>query len=334
LFDKLESRRKIMLNMIKNNCDKIPTAASGLALGIASIALLWDHVVKSNGYIQISGALIALCILLAAIIKFKHNPKTLINDLQHPVLGSIVPTFSMTMMVISKMLAQHVNMLMGQIIWCIAVLLHFIFLILFVYYRAKDFKLHHMIPSWFVPPVGIVVAAVTLPSNNFLIIASGIVTLGIMLYSMMLPTMVYRLIFQKEIEDTSKPTIAIMAAPASLCLAGYLSTASSPSPIIVAVLLGIAILMTVVIYCSFIKLLRLPFSPGYAAFTFPMVIGATALFKVCDFMVAMKIPSYYINQVQILAYIEIMIASLIVIYVAAHYCVFFTRRNIVLKRDK
>ncbi|MCW1889915.1 hypothetical protein OK016_13235 [Vibrio chagasii] len=31
---------------------------------------------------------------------------------------------------------------------------------------------------------------------------------------------------------------------------------------------------------AFFKLLRLPFSPGYAAFTFPIVIGATALFKI------------------------------------------------------
>ena len=50
--------------------------------------------------------------------------------------------------------------------------------------------------------------------------------------------------------------------------------------LLVAVLLGIAVLMTGIIYLAFIKLLRLPFSPGYAAFTFPLVIGATALFKV------------------------------------------------------
>jgi tellurite resistance protein TehA-like permease len=36
------------------------------------------------------------------------------------------------------------------------------------------------------------------------------------------------------------------------------------------VLLGIAVLMTGIIYLAFIKLLRLPFSPGYAAFTFPL----------------------------------------------------------------
>ena len=40
--------------------------------------------------------------------------------------------------------------------------------------------------------------------------------------------------------------------------------------------------MTLAIYFCFWKLLRLQFSPGYAAFTFPMAIGATALYKVSN----------------------------------------------------
>lgn len=51
---------------------------------------------------------------------------------------------------------------------------------------------------------------------------------------------------------------------------------------LVALLFGIAILMTAVIYFAFWRLLRLQFSPGYAAFTFPMAIGATALYKLSN----------------------------------------------------
>jgi len=79
-------------------------------------------------------------------------------------------------------------------------------------------------------------------------------------YGLMLPLMLYRLIFSHEVPDAAKPTIAILAAPASLSLAGYLTVSQDPSLLLVAVLLGIAVLMTGIIYLAFIKLLRLPFS--------------------------------------------------------------------------
>ena len=135
----------------------------------------------------------------------------------------------------------------------------------------------------------------------------------------MLPLMIYRLIFSGEVPDAAKPTIAIMAAPASLSLAGYLTVAENPSPLIVAVLLGIAVMMTAVIYVSFFHLMRLPFSPGYAAFTFPMVIGATALYKTAAWMASVNVKPEYVEQLETLAFIELIVATGVVIYVAAHY---------------
>jgi tellurite resistance protein TehA-like permease len=125
--------------------------------------------------------------------------------------------------------------------------------------------------------------------------------------------------FRHEIPDAAKPTIAIMAAPASLSLAGYLTVTETPSPVIIGLLFGIAVLMTFIIYVAFFKLLRLPFSPGYAAFTFPMVIGATALFKLAAWMQHVDIDVQYVNQVFSLAYLELIVATLVVGYVAVRY---------------
>jgi len=88
-------------------------------------------------------------------------------------------------------------------------------------------------------------------------------------YGLMLPLMLYRLIFSHEVPDAAKPTIAILAAPASLSLAGYLTVSQDPSLLLVAVLLGIAVLMTGIIYLAFIKLLRLPFL-RYLMFFLPL----------------------------------------------------------------
>ncbi len=88
---------------------------------------------------------------------------------------------------------------------------------------------------------------------------------------------------------------------------------------ILALLFGIAVLMTMIIYLAFIKLLRLPFSPGYAAFTFPMVIGATALYKLVAWMGAHGAPESALHQVRMLANVELIVATVVVSYVALRY---------------
>lgn len=138
-------------------------------------------------------------------------------------------------------------------------------------------------------------------------------------YLIMLPLMVYRLIFRGEVPDSAKPTIAIMAAPASLSLAGYLTVVKEPSLLICSVLLGIALLMTLVIYFAFFHLMRLPFSPGYSAFTFPMAIGATALYKMANLVSQYPQASEYASQLHILALGQAVIATAIIGYVSIRF---------------
>lgn len=311
--------------MMRTTINKVagaPTPMAGLALGIASLGWCWENAADLNGTGQVAGAAIASAILLILIIKFVFHPKSLWNDLTHHVVGSVVPTFAMALMVVSKAVGMYAPYL-AQAMWLSAVILHMIFLVLFVYHRAIEFKLHHMVPSWFVPPIGIIVADVTFPGGALRPLAEGLLVFGMGVYAVMLPIMVYRLIFSHEIPDAAKPTIAIMAAPASLSLAGYLTVEQSPSPVIIALLAGIAVLMTFVIYVAFFRLLRLDFSPGYAAFTFPMVIGATALFKTAAWMAANGVAHEYVNQVSLLANVELYVSTAVVSYVALRYLAYY-----------
>lgn len=143
--------------------------------------------------------------------------------------------------------------------------------------------------------------------------------MGAAAYAVLLPLMIYRLFFLPEVPNGAKPTIAILAAPASLLLAGYLTVEKDPSLLLVALLFGIAILMTVVIYFAFWRLLRLQFSPGYAAFTFPMAIGATALYKLSNLVAGFPGALHYAHQIRFLAHVEVTVAAVVILYVAALY---------------
>ncbi|MGL5974045.1 MAG: TDT family transporter, partial [Aeromonas sobria] len=268
-----------MIARTRKSLAAAPTPMAGLALGIASLGWCWENAGHFDGRMQLLGAAVAAVLLVILTFKFLVHPRLLLQDLAHPVVGSVVPTYAMGTMVVSKALGMIAPQA-GEALWLFAVVVHLLFLATFIWHRAKEFEIHHMVPSWFVPPVGIIVADVAFPGGQFAALANGLLWFGIICYGLMLPLMLYRLIFSHEVPDAAKPTIAILAAPASLSLAGYLTVSHEPSLLLVAVLLGIALLMTGIIYLAFIKLLRLPFSPGYAAFTFPLVIGATALFKV------------------------------------------------------
>ncbi|MGS0680877.1 TDT family transporter [Shewanella sp. 125m-7] len=309
-------------NKLRHRVARLPSPMAGLALAIASLGWAWESMMPSlGGQAQLVGALIASVMLLMLVAKFVLHPKVLIEELTHPVIGSVIPTFAMGLMVVSAAIGQF-DHAVAVTIWLLAIAIHIVFLTMFVYFRAIDFKLEHMLPSWFVPPIGIIVAAVSFPHGSemqYQWLADAILTFGMVSYLVMLPVMLYRLIFCEPIADAAKPTIAILAAPASLSLAGYLTISSQPSLIIVGVLLTLALLMTSVIYLAFFHLLRLPFSPGYAAFTFPMVIGATALFKTVNWLVSTYGASTTSFELLITAKVELIVATLVVAYVAIKY---------------
>ena len=297
----------------------LPTPLAGLALGIASLGWCLENALPLHGWGQLTGAGIASTLLVFLSIRFAAHADTLWDDLQHPVVGSIVPTFAMTLMVISASIGR-IDANAGTAVWLFAIFLHLTAFFIFSYWRMNDPKLDLMVPSWFVPPIGIVVACVSFPNAWALLpLASALFWFGLGAYAIMLPLMIYRLIFLNEVPNAAKPTIAIMAAPASLLLAGYLTIEQNPSFLLCSLLFGIAVLMTFVIYFSFWRLMRLQFSPGYAAFTFPMAIGATALFKLADRLQYYPGCLEYCEQIRWLASFELAVAAAVIGYVAVLY---------------
>lgn len=313
---------------------RIPSPMAGLALGIASLGWCFENAFALDGWGRIAGAVIAGFLLSGLTAKFICHPKVLLDELKHPVTGSVLPTFTMTWMIISYSISR-LWFDLGEIIWLTAICIQAVFVFTFVYRRIKNFKIEHLIPSWFVPAVGICVADVAFPGGKFLWLADIFVWIGFISCLIMFPLMFYRLIFHDTLPDPTKPTLAILAAPASLTLTAYLSVDDTPSLLICAVLLGLALMMTAVIYLSFIRLMRLSFSPAYAAFTFPMVIGATALYKLAnavqnflDSEEYLASVADYVEELRILADCELIIAAIVVAYVSFRYF-----HNYFLKRE-
>ncbi|MCP8689768.1 TDT family transporter [Marinobacterium sedimentorum] len=303
-----------MFNAFRIATRQVPTPLAGLALAIAALGACWELYNPHQGQAQLTGALLASVLLLAILCKFVLNPLLLWRDLAHPVVGGVVPTFSMATMVISDALHPLVPTFAGGI-WLLAVALHLTFLLLFALHRIRKFELHHMAPSWFVPPVGIVSAALTCPPEA-VELARNLMWFGLISYSLLLPLMLYRLIFAKRLPRAARPILAILAAPANLCLAGYISIIDEPSILLIAVLGTVAQLMTLIIYMAFFQLVRLPFSASHAAFAFPVVVSALAMLELTHVLQTLGAPADVVGQIDALAKAQLGLASLMVLYVS------------------
>lgn len=259
-----------------NKLREMPVALTGLALGIAGVSGALSNFLGQ--FPVIVGDSISLFLVTVIFVKNIFHFNVLKEELSHPTLGSFIPTLDMTIMILGGFISSY-SLIIGRAIWFLAILAHVIFCSIFFYHRIKDFQMHHIVPSWFVPPVGIVVACVAGANMGVSSFTHLIFYIGFALYLIMLPFMLYRVMFVQPIDESRLPTFAIMAAPPSLCLAGYLTVFNTPSEIIIGILLPLAVFMTLLVYLSFFRILKISFNPSYASLTFPLAIGSTALLK-------------------------------------------------------
>lgn len=293
---------------------RVPTPLAALALGVASLGWCWDSNLQLDGKAQLTAAGIAAALIGLLLLKFARCPRLLWQDLAHPILGSVLPTAAMATMVISVALPES----LALPLWVAAVIAHSLLFAGFLRHRLTAFQLQQLIPGWFVPPIGIVTAVLTCPTTIPYWLAAALFWFGLFAYALMLPVMLYRLVKLGTLPLAAKPSLAVLAAPASLCLAAYISFAAAPAVWLVSLLLVLALLMTSVIYLALPSLLRLTFTPAFAAYTFPLVIGATALFKVSNLFSAW----HFVQLAQLIsfiAYLELAVATLVCSYVAGRF---------------
>lgn len=262
------------------NLKRIPVGLSGTGLGIAGLGAAYAAL-GYGGIKSVTSAISGMIIILFVFRKIIHFD-ILREELEHHTLGSFIPTFDMALMIVASSLLPYSGIL-GRGLWLFAIAIHIVYFLIFSYHRIKDFNLNHMVPSWFVPPIGIVVASTTATHMGYDPLAQGIFYFGFVAYMILFPVMIYRLIFADRVEDQRVPTFGVMGAPASLCLAGYLTAFPEPNSIIVGLLLSFAVLNTLLVYMSFIRIRKLAFNPAFASLTFPLAIGATAMIKASQF---------------------------------------------------
>lgn len=297
-----------MVKVIK----KLPLPITGLMLGLAALGNLIQS--YSNGLRNVLG-IISGIILIMVLVKIAMFPKGVKEALENPVVASVFPTLSMTIM----LLATYLKPVIGPAaigVWFLGVALHILLILWFSKKFVSNFNIKKVFPSWFIVYVGIVVASVSAPAFEMQALGKILFWFGFVSYLVLIPIVLKRIFVVKEIPQPALPTIAIMAAPASLCLAGYMNSFAEKNMGMVMFLLVISQITYLGVIAYLPKLLKLNFMPSFSAFTFPTVISGIGLKVTNGFLVK---SGNVIAPLKTLVNVEELIALILVLYVLAKY---------------
>lgn len=233
-------------------------------------------------------------LLIPWILRWIIFKKEALKDLEHPVISNFYATIAIGMLVLSaNFLVIDKNLLIGEIFWFSGAFLTIFFGILtpYIMIRGEHVNLDHINPSWFIPPVGLIV----LPIPGALLIPefSGLFKefvifldyfgwgAGFFIYLALLAICMYRFILHHPLPSTLAPTIWINLGPIGAGTVALINlvknsgfiTLKEPFFVFALLFWGFGIwwiMMAIIMTLHYIKRLKLPYAMSWWAFTFPL----------------------------------------------------------------
>ncbi len=283
----------------------IPFPGCALALAIASLGnLLGKERVAGYWICGILAALLDVLWILGRISRPGHFRE----ELERPDLAGVSGTFSMGLMVLSGYLVPFLGKYAG-VLWYAGITLHLLLMIWFTRRFLRPLTLENVYGSCFIVYVGIAAGGISAPVLGQRIMGLFCCFLGILLFLPALALILYRYLqLGDPAEQAKKPLFCIFAAPASLCLAGYLQTAASPDPLLLRFLLGLSLILWLAVFFRLPALMRRPWYPSCAAFTFPLVISAIAVKKAIPLL---KLPGMAWIIISVFSCLQVLMAWIV-----------------------
>lgn len=287
---------------------KVPIPLCGVILGVAALGNLLQSYSENIRYA--CGAVAAFLVVLV-VSKLVLFPGMVKEDLNNPIMASVAPTLSMALMILSTYLKPFIGQA-AFFIWIAAIALHIVLILYFSKKFIRNIQMPKVFASYYIVYVGIVVAAVTAPAYGQFGIGTAAFWFGFICLAILLVLVTVRYVKYKQIPEPAQPLICIYAAPVSLCIAGYVQSVTPKS---YGFLMGMFLLATFLYVFALViavyYLLKLPFYPSYASFTFPFVISAIATKQTMACLGKMGRPLPVLSY---LAVIETIVAVIFVLY--------------------
>lgn len=293
----------------------LPLALFAAPMGLGGIGLAWREAGRYLGApVFIGEALIALACLVWGLLVALHvtralrHPRALAADLGHPVRSAFAGAASIGLMIVSGGLTPYaVEVACG--VWLVAVMLHVgigAWMVRGLLIQPREASA--LSPPLLIPLVGNVLAPAFGVALGFETLGWVLFGLGALLWVMVQPLILSRIILGPKMPIRLQPTLVILLAPpaaGALALA-RLTHGFGPGPL---VLLGLGAFFALVFATLVPVFARMPFALSWWAWTFP-----TAAFAMSTLAFANDHPH---SAWTLAAWALLMVSSAIVALVAA-----------------
>ncbi len=213
-------------------------------------------------------------------------------DLYDPVKGNFYPTFSIGMLVLASNFEIYTSYyFVSLLFWVLGAVITVLFALMVpsIVFLGEHAEIHHINPSWFIPPVGLIVIPMSgIPLiSKYSSFGDGIMLMsifgfgaGFFLYIALLAVCIYRFALHRPLPPQLEPTVWINLGPIGAGTLSFLTLSQSFGGLDMRMIVYLIIIfwafglwwlfMAIIITVHYYKKMELPYSLSWWAFVFPL----------------------------------------------------------------
>ncbi|MFZ2869681.1 SLAC1 anion channel family protein [Zavarzinia sp.] len=261
----------------------LPLPLFAVPMGVGGLGLAWREAGRSLGApVAIGEILLGLALLLWLVIaglhlvRAFHHPGSLRADLRHPIRSAFAGAIGIGLMIVAGGLVPHAPDL-ATAVWLIAVGFHLLVGIWTVRgLLMAPREAATLVPPLLIPLVGNIVAPIFGVRLGFETLSWMLFGLGALLWAMIQPLILGRIISGPPLPERLLPTLGILLAPpavGTVALAG-LTGGYGPGPLAI---FGLAVVVATILLSMTGHFARCAFAISWWGWTFPAAAFSVAV---------------------------------------------------------
>ncbi|QTL05376.1 hypothetical protein J5J86_08865 [Aquabacter sp. L1I39] len=260
----------------------LPLPLFAAPMGLGGGGLAWReaaHVLGAPalvGEALLAAALVTwLLVTLLHLVRAAQHPEALREDLRHPVRSAFAGAFTIGLMILSAGLFRYLPEF-ARDLWLTAVVVHVgigVWILRGLVTAPREAAA--LTPPLLIPLVGNVLAPTVGVTLGFPHISWMLFGIGVLLWVIVQPAILYRLIVGPPLPPRLRPSLVILLAPPSVALIALVRLTGQFGEAALA-LFGFAAMVALALATLAQQLVKIPFAVSWWAWTFPTAAFAIA----------------------------------------------------------
>lgn len=298
-----------------------PISWFAVIMGMAGFSVAWnraEHILHLPFALSplLQGLTTVFFLILTVMygVKIFRYPANVLAEINHPVKIAFLPTFSISLLLLSIMFTGS-HRTLALYLWIFGTILHFgmTLYILSSWIHQNKYEIKHLNPAWFIPVVGNILVPVVGVQYASPDLSWFFFSVGLFFWPVLTAIIFYRLIFHQSLPERFMPTLFIFIAPPSVaCISLFNLTGSLGEAGRILYFIALFFFILVVIQAKFF--LRCKFFLSWWAYSFPV-----AALTIATLLMAKEsnAPFYSWLATGLLAALTLLIVTLLILTVKA-----------------